>query len=68
MTSRNQKNQDDRKLTFEPLKKGTIVVNVHTKDIVEPKNKIIKKASSDCLRSEGFGIVIRRSLFDLYPA
>ena len=45
-----------------------MVVNVQTSDIVEPKNKIIKNARSDCLRSDGFGIVIRRSFFDLYPA
>ena len=38
------------------------------KDIVDPKNKIIKKASKDCLRSLGLGIVIRKSFFDLYPA
>ena len=43
-------------------------MNVQTSDIVEPKNKIIKNARSDCLRSDGFGIVIRRSFFDLYPA
>ena len=38
------------------------------KDIVDPKNKIIKKANKDCLKSLGLGIVIRKSFFDLYPA
>lgn len=42
-----------------------ITENVHTNDMDETKNKIMKLASKICRISAGFGIVSLSSLFDL---
>ena len=41
--------------------------NDQTRDILEQKNEIIKRVNIDWRISDGFGIVIRSSFFDLYP-